>query len=144
MVETATFALGCFWGPDDYFSKLPGVVRTRVGYSGGSTENPTYTYLGDHTETIEIEFDPSIISYEELLNHFFKKHNAGIVQSTQYKSAIFTHNEKQYMLAKKRKNQEQEKTGKHIMTIIAKALTFYEAEKYHQKYLAKVRSKNRE
>ncbi|MCH7756772.1 peptide-methionine (S)-S-oxide reductase, partial [Patescibacteria group bacterium] len=110
MVETATFALGCFWGPDDYFSKLPGVVRTRVGYSGGSTENPTYTDLGDHTETIEIEFDPSIISYEELLNHFFKKHNAGIVQSTQYKSAIFTHNKKQYTLAEKRKNQEQEKT----------------------------------
>jgi len=73
--ETATFALGCFWGPDASFGALEGVVRTRVGYAGGTTEGPTYKMIGDHTETIEIDYDPAVISYRELLEIFFDSHN---------------------------------------------------------------------
>jgi peptide methionine sulfoxide reductase msrA/msrB len=73
--ETAIFALGCFWGPDASFGALEGVVRTRVGYAGGTTENPSYKIIGDHTETIEIDYDPNIISYQELVEIFFDSHN---------------------------------------------------------------------
>ena len=139
MTETATLALGCFWGPDDYFSKLPGVVNTTVGDSGGTKENPTYTSLGDHSETIEIKFDPEVISYKELLEHFFEKHDPTVVQDTQYKSAIFTHNEEQQRVAEEKKASERVKRGKQIITAIAPASAFYIAEKYHQKYLAKAR-----
>ena len=73
--ETATFALGCFWGPDASFGALEGVVRTRVGYAGGDKVNPTYKMIGDHTETIEIDYDPEVISYTELLEIFFASHD---------------------------------------------------------------------
>jgi len=131
--------LGCFWGPDDYFPKLPGVISTTVGYSGGTKENPTYTSLGDHSETIEIKFDSEVVSFEELLEHFFKKHDPTAVQDTQYRSAIFTHNEKQQQIAEEEKANERVKRGKQIITVIAPASTFYKAEEYHQKYLAKAR-----
>ena len=139
MTETATLALGCFWGPDDYFSKLPGVVNTTVGYSGGTKENPTYTSLGDHSETIEIKFDPEVISYKELIEHFFEKHDPTVVQDTQYKSAIFTHGEKQQRVAEEEKTSWRVKRGKQIITAIIPASAFYIAEEYHQKYLAKAR-----
>ena len=73
--KTATFALGCFWGPDAVFGILEGVVRTRVGYAGGTTENPTYDKIGNHTETIEIDYDPGVINYQKLLEIFFNSHN---------------------------------------------------------------------
>ena len=139
MTETATFALGCFWGPDDYFSKLPGVVSTIVGYSGGEKDNPTYTDLGDHSETIEIKFNPKIISYKELLDHFFKQHDSTVVQSTQYKSAIFTHDTEQQHIAEKEKAKGGQKAEKQIVTTISPLTAFYKAEDYHQKCFAKAR-----
>ena len=105
----ATFALGCFWSPDDFFSKLDGVIKTRVGYAGGTTPNPTYYNLGDHTETVEITFNPSKISYETLLDHFWKKHDSTIPQSKQYRSVIFVHNKKQREIAEKNLKQIQKK-----------------------------------
>ena len=136
-MQIATFALGCFWGPDVYFSKLKGVLKTRVGYMGGTTKNPNYHNLGDHTETVEIIFDEKKISFEELLKHFWKQHDPSIKEVTQYKSIIFYHNEKQKKLAEKSKKEIEEKLGKKIATEIKKAGTFWEAEEYHQKYLQK-------
>lgn len=139
MTEKVLFSLGCFWEPDDYFSKLNGVVRTRVGYAGGKTKNPTYKNLDTHTESIEIEFDPSIISYDDLLNHFWKQHDSTEKQQTQYKSVIFVHNKIQQSHAEASREREQKKYKKQILTEILPASAFYEAEQYHQKYLAKTR-----
>src|SRR4051812_14157562 len=75
MTTTATFAMGCFWSPDARFGSTPGVVRTRVGYTGGELPDPTYAKLGDHTETIQLDYDPARISYEELLQIFWTGHN---------------------------------------------------------------------
>ena len=108
-IEIASFALGCFWCPDDYFSKLDGVIRTRVGYSGGITPNPTYQNIGDHTETVEITYHPEKISFKELLDHFWKQHDATIPQIKQYRSAIFTHNKKQQEIAEKSLHKQQQK-----------------------------------
>ena len=136
-MQTATFALGCFWGPDDYFSKLKGVMKTRVGYAGGTTKNPTYHNLGDYTETVEIIFDPKVISFEELLKHFWKQHDPTVKEVAQYQSIIFYHTLKQKKSAEKSKKEIGETLGKKIVTEIKKAGTFYEAEEYHQKYLQK-------
>jgi len=136
-MQTATFALGCFWGPEDYFSKLKGVAKTRVGYAGGTKKNPSYYDLGDHTETIEITFDPKIISFEELLNHFWKEHDPTEQHVTQYKSAIFYQNKEQFVLAEKSKKEIEKKLGREVATDIEKAAIFYPAEEYHQKYLQK-------
>ncbi len=136
-MQTATFALGCFWGPDDYFSKLKGVIKTRVGYSGGTKKNPSYYDLGDHTETVEITFDLKIISFEELLKHFWKEHDPTEQQVTQYKSAIFYQNDEQKKLAEKSKKEVEQKLGRKVATEILKAGTFHQAEEYHQKYLQK-------
>ena len=138
MTELATFSMGCFWGPDEFFSKVPGVVRTTVGYSGGVKANPTYHDLGDHTETTEIEFDPAIVSYEQLLRHFWDQHDATYKAKTQYKSVIFTHSDAQLAAAEKSKAEEEAK-GFHIVTEIKPAMKFYNAEDYHQKYLDKNR-----
>jgi len=133
MQETATFALGCFWRPEGYFSKLYGVVSTRVGYTGGTTPNPTYHDLGGHTESVEIQFDPSEISYQELLKHFRQQHNPTFHRNRQYRSAIFTHGEEQY----RSKQEVQKQYGKAVVTEIVPAATFYPAEEYHQKYYTK-------
>jgi methionine-S-sulfoxide reductase len=135
-MQIATFALGCFWGPDDYFSKLKGVIKTRVGYAGGTKKNPSYHNLGDHTETVEITFDPKIISFEELLKHFWQQHDPTLQEVTQYKSVIFYQDEEQKKIAEKSKQEAEKKLGK-VATEIKKAGTFYEAEEYHQKYLQK-------
>ncbi len=136
-MQIATFALGCFWGPDDYFSKLKGVLKTRVGYSGGTTKNPNYHNLGDHTETVEITFDPKVISFEELLKHFWKEHHPTVKEVTQYQSIIFYHNQGQKKAAEKSRKEMQKNLSREIVTEIRKAGTFYEAEEYHQKYLLK-------
>lgn len=135
--EIVRFALGCFWQPEVSFGKLPGVVQTRVGYSGGTTENPTYTNLGDHTETVEVTFDPKKISYEALLEHFWAEHDATMEMKTQYKSAIFAMDQAQQTTAEQSKDERQTKLKKRIVTEIQPAGEFYEAEDYHQKYLAK-------
>jgi peptide-methionine (S)-S-oxide reductase len=133
--ETATFALGCFWAPDSIFGSLDGVVRTRVGYAGGTTENPTYHNLGDYTETIQIDYDPTQISYEQLLEIYWDSHNPTVSPwSIQYMSIIFYHNSEQRKLAMDTKQREEASLGRQIYTEIIPFSEFYLAEDYHQKY----------
>jgi peptide-methionine (S)-S-oxide reductase len=139
MKSIATFALGCFWGPDEFFSKIPGISETTVGYTGGTLEDPTYENLGDHTEAIQIEFDPAAISYEDLLEYFWEQHNPTLKHKTQYKSAIFYEDDEQKEIAEKAKKSRQRKTSGMIATEIINGGTFYPAEDYHQKYLQKNR-----
>lgn len=131
--------MNCFWGPQEFFSKLPGVIKTTVGYSGGTKENPTYTDLGDHTETLQIEFDPQVVSYEDLLGHFFKEHDPVREQKTQYQSIIFYHDDKQREAAEKALKAFEEESGQRVQTQIREASTFYPAENYHQDYLKKAK-----
>jgi peptide-methionine (S)-S-oxide reductase len=134
-IETATFALGCFWAPDSIFGSLDGVVRTRVGYAGGTTENPTYHNLGDHTETIQIDYDPTVISYEQLLEIYWDSHNpTSQPWSRQYMSIIFYHNSEQRELAMETKQHEEDSLGHQVYTEIIPFTEFYLAEDYHQKY----------
>ena len=147
MAETqkTTFALGCFWHPDEYFSKLPGVVRTRVGYAGGEMPDPTYENVcgggTGHSEAVEIEFDPEKISYKELLEHFFNQHDPAEKQKTQYASVIFTHSDEQRAGAEESKRAQQEKSRKPVLTDIRSVEPFHEAEDYHQKYYEKLRKR---
>ena len=140
--KKALFSMGCFWEPDDFFSKLDGVIKTRVGYTGGTTPNPTYEKLGDHTETIEITYDSSKISYEQLLYYFWQRHDPTSQQIKQYISAIYYLDEEQKKHAEDTKQKYQYKNKKPVHTQILPATTFYEAEEYHQKYLEKMRKKN--
>ena len=145
--EKATFAMGCFWGPDYIFSRVQGVLKTRVGYIGGKTKNPTYEEVckGDtgHAESIEIEFDADKISYEKLLDVFWKNHDSTTINrqgpdvGSQYRSVIFYHNDTQKKAAEKSKKEKQKELVKKIVTEILKAERFYEAEEYHQKYADK-------
>lgn len=132
-LNTATFAMGCFWGPDVVFGGIKGVWKTRVGYAGGDKDNPTYHNLGGHTETIQVEYDPKQISYRELLEVFFDNHNPYVKPySTQYKSIVFYHNDNQ-------KEAYQEyvsklKENRTLYTELKPYENFYYAEFYHQKY----------
>ncbi len=111
------------------------MVRTRVGYAGGSRENPTYRSLGDHAETIQIDYDPALISYEELLAVFWASHSpVARPWSSQYASIIFYHNPEQKRLAEESRDREQERLGQPIFTEMAAYDRFYRAEDYHQKY----------
>jgi methionine-S-sulfoxide reductase len=149
VTETATFAAGCFWGVEEFFRKIHGVVKTQVGYTGGTTENPKYEQMHDgrtgHAESVEIIFDPKIVSYQSLLDRFFKIHDPTTLNrqgndvGTQYRSAIFYNNEKQQQVASAYKNKV-ERSGAWkgpITTEITKAKKFWPAEENHQKYLAK-------
>jgi methionine-S-sulfoxide reductase len=114
---------------------VPGVVRTVVGYAGGTLENPTYRNLGDHAECLQVEFDPAVVSYEELLDLFWKSHNpCARSLRRQYMSAIFAHDEDQLRRARAARDREQARLGKKIHTEIALLRRFYPAEDYHQKY----------
>ena len=111
------------------------MIRTRVGYAGGSKENPTYYNLGDHTETVQIDYDPDQISYQELLDIFWNSHNAARPPlSTQYKSIIFYHNEEQKRLALESKARREAELNEPVLTEIVPYSEFYLAEDYHQKY----------
>jgi len=110
-----------------------GVLRTRVGFSGGSTPSPTYRTIGDHTETVDIEYDPKIVSYAELLKMFWENHDPSSSCSRQYMSAIFYHGEEQKKLAELTFKQECEK--RKVSTVVEPAGQFYNAEDYHQKYM---------
>lgn len=147
-LETATFAAGCFWGSEEFFRNVPGVVESRVGYTGGnaaaSYEEVSSGSTG-HAESVEVKFDPKKVSYRELLIRFFKMHDPttlnqqGNDRGTQYRSAIFTHSEEQRVIAERVKALV-EKSGawkKPLTTEILKAQPFYPAEEYHQKYLIK-------
>ena len=147
-LETATFAAGCFWGTEEFFRKIPGVVETRAGYTGGAkpaTYDDVTTGRTGHAESVEIQFDPKKVSYETLLTQFFKMHDPttlnqqGNDEGTQYRSAIFAHSAAQMKAATEMKTKV-EKSGawkKPITTEIKMAGTFYPAEDYHQKYLVK-------
>lgn len=149
MSKRATFAAGCFWGVEETFSHVPGVISTRVGYIGGHTENPTYHQVcGDttgHAEAVEVTYDPSIVSYEKLLAAFWQCHNPTLINrqgpdvGSQYRSVIFYHDDEQKQLAQAAKQAliDAKKYSKPIATEIIPASTFYPAEEYHQKYLKK-------
>lgn len=116
------------------------MIRTRVGYTGGKKEDPTYRALGDQSESIEIDYDPAVISYAELLEIFWKSHDpGGRPWSRQYMSAIFYHNEAQKNLAVESRKREEERTHGRIYTEISPASRFYPAEDYHQKYYLRQR-----
>ena len=145
----ATFAAGCFWGVEATFRQIPGVTATRVGYTGGNLQNPTYkdvcTDGTGHAEAVEVEYDPARVSYQDLLKVFWENHDPtqlnrqGPDFGSQYRSAIFYHSPEQEQLAKASK-QELEKSGRYkrpIVTQIVPEATFYEAEDYHQQYLEK-------
>lgn len=149
MKTIATFAAGCFWGVEAKFRQLPGVKNTRVGYTGGHTANPDYKLVctGEtgHAEAIEVEFDPAVISFGQLLDFFWQIHNPttpnrqGPDVGTQYRSAVFYHDTEQREQAENRK-QELNAGGvfSHpIVTEITAASEFYPAEEYHQCYLEK-------
>jgi peptide methionine sulfoxide reductase msrA/msrB len=147
--ETAILAGGCFWGMEEILRKIPGVIKTTVGYSGGKTADPTYEEVctggTGHAEAIQVVFDPARLSYEALLDYFFRMHDPTTLNrqhndvGTQYRSAIFYHSEEQKKTAERVKTRW-EKSGKFnrpITTEIAAAANFYPAEEYHQKYLVK-------
>jgi peptide-methionine (S)-S-oxide reductase len=145
-MERATFAAGCFWGVEDAFFSLPGVVSTRVGYIGGSREHPTYhdvcSGMTGHAEAVEVAFDPAVISYEKLLEIFWQSHDPtqlnrqGPDHGTQYRSAIFFHSVEQ-KLAAEESLARLDASGRlrgPVVTAIVPASTFWVAEEYHQKY----------
>jgi len=133
--ETATFALGCFWGADALFGALPGVVRTVVGYAGGTREDPTYYDIGDHAEAVQVIFHPLVISYEELLTSFWSGHDAcSRPLNRQYRSMILVHSEQQREQAEASYRAQAEASGLTPTTSIALASGFTRAEDYHQKF----------
>lgn len=146
MNEVATFAAGCFWGVEDAFTDVPGVVATRVGYCGGRTENPTYrdvcSHDTGHAEAVEVTFDPLRIRYTELLRIFWECHDPTQVNrqgpdfGEQYRSAIFYHSEEQRLaaLASRDDLETRQVFRRSIATQIVPASVFWEAEAYHQKY----------
>ena len=145
----ATFGAGCFWCVEDIFRTTPGVKSTTVGYGGGNTKNPTYeqvcTDMTGHAELVQVEFDPSVLSYEKLLDVFWGSHDPtqlnrqGPDIGTQYRSVIFFHDSEQQKIATQSKESldASGKLGKKIVTQIQPAPEFYRAEEYHQKYYVK-------
>jgi methionine-S-sulfoxide reductase len=133
--ETATFALGCFWCPDAQFGILPGVVRTRVGYAGGTTPNPTYHDLGDHTECVQIDYDPTTLSFDQVLDRLWTAHNPCVrTEYKQYRNAIFYADEAQRKAIEASKERKESELGKPIKTLVLPLTRFFVAEDYHQKY----------
>ena len=148
----ATFAAGCFWHVEEIFSKTNGVTSTAVGYTGGNKDNPTYEDVCSdstgHAEAVDIDFDPELVSYQELLKIFFENHNPTTVNrqgpdiGTQYRSGIFFHDEEQERIAldiiQKLNSLAKEKFGSEIVTKVLPASKFFRAEEYHQKYFQKM------
>jgi len=145
--KKATFGAGCFWGVEAAFRQLEGVTGTRVGYTGGTLDNPTYEDVCSHTtghaEVVEVTYDPERVSYEQLLDVFWAKHDPtqlnrqGWDVGDQYRSVVFVHDQEQQEAALQSKAREQANLSAPIVTQIEPAETFYEAEDYHQQYLEK-------
>ncbi len=145
----ATFAGGCFWGVEEAFRTLNGVIKTTVGYMGGTTENPSYEMVctGEtgHAEVVDIEFDPEVISYRQLLEQFWIKHDPttlnqqGVDSGTQYRSAIFYHSDEQRQIAEESKAalDTSRVYDNPIVTEITQEMPFWRAEEYHQQYVMK-------
>ncbi|MQG06724.1 MAG: peptide-methionine (S)-S-oxide reductase MsrA [SAR202 cluster bacterium] len=146
-MEKALLAAGCFWGVEEVFRTTNGIIDTKVGYSGGHKINPTYeevcTGNTDHAEVVKVEYDESVITYDQILNIFFENHNPtqlnrqGPDVGTQYRSSIFYLNNNQKSQAEQKINSLQENFNNNIVTEIKKATEFYLAEEYHQEYVAK-------
>lgn len=145
--EKAIFAAGCFWGVEEAFRAVPGVLDVAVGYTGGVTSNPTYEQVCSgktaHAEAVEVTYDPSRVTYERLLDVFWAEHDPTTLNrqgpdvGTQYRSAIFYRSPEQEAAAVRSRTEVQQKTGRPIVTEITPAATFYRAEDYHQNYFSK-------
>jgi peptide-methionine (S)-S-oxide reductase len=145
--EKATFAAGCFWGVEVEFRNTPGVTDAQVGYVGGNADSPTYEAVCSgttgHAEAVEVTFDPSEISYVELVDRFWSLHDPTQVNrqgwdvGTQYRSAVFTHSPEQAEVAAESKARAQREFSRPIATEVVPATTFWPAEEYHQQYLVK-------
>ena len=145
----ATFGAGCFWGVEEAFRPIPGVVATAAGYLGGTLDNPTYedvcTGGTGHAEVVEVEFDPAVVGYDTLLGVFWKNHDPTTINrqgpdiGTQYRSAIFYHDDEQKAQAEQSKADANASGSfrRPVVTEVTPASTFHKAEEYHQKYLAK-------
>jgi len=148
-IEKATFAAGCFWGIESAFCQVEGVISTTVGYSGGNTKNPTYeevcTDKTGHAESVLIEFNPELITYEKLLELFWSIHDPTTLNrqgpdiGSQYRSIVFYHSEEQKNMAinTKDKLEKSKRFSRKIVTEIIPSTVFYKAEEYHQKYFQK-------
>ncbi len=147
--ETATFAAGCFWGVEAAFRQVPGVVSTTVGYTGGTRDNPSYrqvcTGRTGHAEAVQVVYDPQRLSYDDLLSVFWDNHDPTTANrqgpdiGTQYRSAVFVHDDEQLRSATRSKD-EVDASGRFrrpVVTEIVPASTFWPAEDYHQQYLEK-------
>jgi len=146
-MDKATFGAGCFWGVEAAFRKVDGVIAVTVGYSGGSLKDPTYRDVCSgrtgHAEVVQVEYDPSLVSYDQLLNVFWSIHNPTTLNrqgpdiGAQYRSAIYFHSPEQQAAAIASKERAQNLFQNPIVTEITPASEFFKAEEYHQQYLAK-------
>jgi len=146
-MEKALFGAGCFWGVEETFSKISGVLKTEVGYSGGNTVNPNYEAVcggtTNHAEVVLVEYDQNQISFQDLILHFWKCHDPTTLNrqgpdiGTQYRSVIFYFNDLQKTIAENSKINYSKKSNLQIVTEISKANEYYKAEEYHQKYIKK-------
>ncbi len=146
-IQTATFGAGCFWGVEHVFERVPGVVDTEVGYAGGHTDNPTYRDVCSHTtghaEVLRVTFDPSVVTYEQLLEVFWAMHDPTQVNrqgpdvGDQYRSVILTHSDEQRPIAEASRERAQVRFDRPIATSIEPAGRFWPAEEYHQRYYDK-------
>ncbi|WP_306055871.1 peptide-methionine (S)-S-oxide reductase [Natronococcus wangiae] len=132
---TATFGMGCFWGPDARFGALEGVARTRVGYAGGTEPDPTYFSLGDHAEVVQIEYDPAELSYEDLLEVFWTNHDWSTpAHKRQYRGVVLACDDEQYETARRERTALADRAGRSATTDVERLEGFTPAEPYHQKY----------
>ena len=146
-MEIAVLALGCFWGPEKKYGQLDGVYRTEVGYCGGNSQNTNYrevcTGTTNHAEAVKLEFDPKVISYDEIIRKFFEFHDPTTLNSqgpdfgTQYRSEIFYLNDEQKKTAQKIIDEENIKLSGRVVTKLSELKNYCTAEEYHQKYLDK-------
>ena len=146
-MEIAVLALGCFWGPEKKYGQLDGIYRTEVGYCGGKSPNTNYrevcTGTTNHAEAVKLEFDPKVISYEQIIKRFFEFHDPTTLNSqgpdfgTQYRSEIFYLNEEQKNIAQKVIDEENLKLSGKVVTKLSELKNYCTAEEYHQKYLEK-------
>lgn len=134
-LQTATFAMGCFWGPDAEFGAMQGVWRTRVGYTGGSTDVPEYHNLSDHTEAIQMDFDPTVFSFEKLAELFCRRHGPGSkTRKQQYMWAFWYHSDEQADAIRSAQQRAIGEFGANLDLHVAPVMPFYRAEDRHQKH----------
>jgi len=146
-MEIAVLALGCFWGPEKKYGQLDGIYRTEVGYCGGNSPNTNYrevcTGTTNHAEAVKLEFDPKVITYEQIIKRFFEFHDPTTLNSqgpdfgTQYRSEIFYLNEEQKNIAQKVIDEENLKLSGKVVTKLSELKNYCTAEEYHQRYLEK-------